>query len=206
VSERSLAKLSELCHKLLMARTETAKPRIDKAAIELFTRVGVDAATTKEIAALAGVSEGAIYRHYRSKDELAVTLFMGVHRRLSSLVLEAAEGATGIDAKAAAIVAAYCQVADEDWPLFAFHLLTIHRFLPYYQEDGRDPVSVVENILKRAMMDCELEPADPRVVAAMAIGAIVQTAQNKAYGRIDNPMGSHAPLMIRAVQAILHVR
>ena len=189
-----------------MTRASNAKPRIDEAAITLFTKVGVDAATTKEISALAGVSEGAIYRHYKSKDELAVTLFMGVHRRLSALVAEAAAGVTGIDAKAAAIVGAYCQVADENWPLFTFHLLSIHRFLPYYQEDGKDPVSVVENILKRAMMDCEIEPADPRVIAAMAIGAIVQTAQNKAYNRIDGSMSAHAPLMTAAVKAILHAR
>src|SRR5947208_13523707 len=104
-----------------MPRPASAKPRIDQAAIEVFVRVGVDAATTKEIAAAAGVSEGAIYRHYRSKDELALTLFMGVHRRLSQLVIEAAEGAPNIRAKAAAVVAAYCQVADEDWALFTFH-------------------------------------------------------------------------------------
>lgn len=189
-----------------MTRANTTKPRIDEAAITLFTRVGVDGATTKEIAALAGVSEGAIYRHYRSKDELAISLFMGVHRRLSQLVAEAAADAKGVKAKAAAIVNAYCEVADENWPLFTFHLLSIHRFLPYYQEDGKDPVSVVEGILKRAMMDCEIPPADPRVVAAMAIGAIVQTAQNKAYNRIDGPMTAHAPLMTAAVQAILVAR
>ncbi|MGA0601071.1 TetR/AcrR family transcriptional regulator [Caulobacter sp. KR2-114] len=189
-----------------MSRPSTAKPRIDAAAITLFTQVGVDGATTKEIAALAGVSEGAIYRHYKSKDELAITLFMGVHRRLSTLVAEAAASARGIDAKAAAIVSAYCQVADENWPLFVFHMLSLHRFLPFYQEDGQDPVSVVENILKRAMMDCEVEPADPRVVAAMAIGAIVQTAQNRAYNRIDGSMTAHAPLMTAAVKAILHAR
>jgi AcrR family transcriptional regulator len=189
-----------------MTRPGTTKPRIDDAAVALFTRVGVDAATTKEIAALAGVSEGAIYRHYKSKDELAISLFMGVHRRLSTLVAEAAATAKGIDAKADAIVRAYCQVADEDWALFTFHMLSLHRFLPFYQEDGKDPVTVVETILKRAMMDCEVEPADPRVVAAMAIGAIVQTAQNKAYGRLDGAMSTHAPLMSAAVKAILHAR
>jgi hypothetical protein len=52
--------------------------------------------------------------------------------------------ATGIQAKAAAVVRAYCTVADEDWLLFAFHLLQLHHFLPYYQEDGRDPVTMVE--------------------------------------------------------------
>ncbi len=135
----------------------SAKLRIDDAAIDLFCKVGVDAATTKQIAAAAGISEGAIYRHYKSKDELALTLFMAAHRRLSSLVAEAAAAERGIKAKAAAIVSAYCQAADENWPLFTFHMLSLHRFLPYYQEDGRDPVSVVENLLKRAMMDAAFQ-------------------------------------------------
>jgi len=184
----------------------STKDRIDDAALALFVRVGVDAATTREIAMGAGVSEGALYRHYRSKDAMAVALFMGVHRRLSQLVEEAAAGERDINAKAAAIVAAYCQVADENWALFTFHMVNVHRFIPYYQEDGRDPVSVVENLLKSAMVSVELPPADPRVLAAMIIGVVLQTAQNKAYGRIDSSLSAHAPLMTKAVQAILFAR
>ncbi|MFZ5669698.1 MAG: TetR/AcrR family transcriptional regulator [Pseudomonadota bacterium] len=185
----------------------SAKPRIERAALEVFVREGVDAATTRAIAAQAGVSEGALYRHYRSKDELAITLFMTVHRRLSSLIEESAASEPGIRAKAAAIVAAYCAVADEDWLTFAFHLTQIHRFVPYYQEDGRDPVTVTETIVKQAMLAAELPPADPRVLAAMAIGVITQTAQNKAYGRLgEDPLSAHAPLMTAAVQAVLFAR
>lgn len=185
----------------------SAKPRIERAALEVFVREGVDGATTRAIAAEAGVSEGALYRHYRSKDELAITLFMTVHRRLSNLIEETAAGARGIDAKAEALVTAYCQVADEDWLTFAFHLTQIHRFIPYYQEDGKDPVTVVENIIKKAMLATEVPPADPRVLAAMAIGVITQTAQNKAYNRIgDAPLSAHAPLMSAAVKAVLHAR
>ena len=61
-------------------------------------------------------------------------------------------------------------------------------------------------LLKRAMMDAEIPPADPRVLAAMVIGVIIQTAQNKAYGRFDAPMSAHAPLMTAAVQAVLFAR
>ncbi|HYG26267.1 MAG TPA: helix-turn-helix domain-containing protein [Caulobacteraceae bacterium] len=185
----------------------SAKPRIERAALEVFVRDGVDAATTKAIAAQAGVAEGSIYRHFKSKDELAISLFMGVHRRLSSLIEEAAASADGIKAKAAAIVSAYCQVADEDWLLFAFHLTQLHRFIPYYQEDGRDPVSVTEAVIKQAMVRAELPPADPRLLAAMAMGVITQTAENKAYGRLgDDSLSVHASMMTAAVRAVLFAR
>lgn len=185
----------------------SAKPRIERAALEVFVREGVDAATTRAISSLAGVSEGALYRHYRSKDELAISLFMTTHRRLSTLIEESAATAVGIRAKAAAIVAAYCQVADEDWLTFSFHLTQIHRFVPLYQEDGKDPVTVTETIIKQAMITTELPPADPRVLAAMALGVITQTAQNKVYGRLgDDPLSAHAPLMTAGVQALLFAR
>jgi AcrR family transcriptional regulator len=184
----------------------SAKERIDAAALELFFQFGVDAATTRQIAAAAEISEGAIYRHYKSKDELALALFMGAHRRLSGLVEAAAGASDDIRSKAQAIVDAYCYAADENWLLFAFHMRNMHRFLPYYQEDGRDPVSVVEAILKQAMRDVAIPPADPRVLAAMVIGVVVQTAENKAYGRIDSRLSAHAPLMGKAVQAILFAR
>lgn len=185
----------------------SAKPRIERAALEVFVRDGVDAATTRAIASEAGVSEGALYRHYRSKDELATSLFMTVHRRLSTLIAETAAQAPDIRAKAAAIVRAYCQVADEDWLTFAFHLTQMHRFIPLYQEDGRDPVTMTEKVIKDAMIRAEIPPADPRVIAAMAIGVITQTAENKAYGRLgDDSLSAHAPLMTAAVQAVLFAR
>ena len=185
----------------------SAKPRIERAALEVFVANGVDGSTTKLIAAKAGVSEGAIYRHWKSKDEMAVSLFMTTHRRLSDLISANAEMVSGVRAKAAAIVQAYCTVADEDWLLFSFHLLHLHHFLPYYQEDGRDPVTMVEAVIQRAMLEAELPPGDPRVVAAMAMGVISQTAQNKAYGRLgDDALSVHAPLMTAAVQAVLFAR
>lgn len=185
----------------------SAKPRIERAALEVFAVHGVDGATTKLIAARAQVSEGAIYRHWKSKDELAVGLFLAAHRRLSELIETEAGAVRGVAAKAEALVRAYCTAADEDWTLFSFHLLQLHHFLPYYQEDGLDPVTLVESIVKHAMLNMELPPADPRIVAAMAIGVITQTAQNRAYGRLgDDLLSVHAPLMTAAVLAVLKAR
>ena len=67
-------------------RARNAKPKIERAALKLFVNEGVDAATTREIAEEAGVSEGALYRHYKGKDELALALFMETHNRLGTML------------------------------------------------------------------------------------------------------------------------
>lgn len=184
----------------------SAKPRIDRAALELFTSRGVDAATTREIAAAAGVSEGALYRHYKGKEELATALFMTLHRRLSELIVEAAASEPDLEGKACAVVRAYCRVADEDWLLFSFHLLSLHRFLPAYQEDGNDPVSVTARILKLAMAHGDIPDGDPELLAAMALGVVTQTAQNMAYGRLSGPLSAHGDQLCAGVLAVLQAR
>ena len=67
-------------------RARNARPKIERAALKLFISEGVDAATTREIADVAGVSEGALYRHYKGKDELALALFMETHNRLAAMM------------------------------------------------------------------------------------------------------------------------
>lgn len=51
------------------------KKEIEAAAMELFARHGFAGTTIKEIAHKSGVTEGALYRHYAGKEELALALF-----------------------------------------------------------------------------------------------------------------------------------
>lgn len=44
--------------------------RILKAAVDLFIHYGYDKTTVSDIARAAGVSKGAIYLHFKSKDDL----------------------------------------------------------------------------------------------------------------------------------------
>ena len=56
-----------------------AKARVERAALQLFARQGVDRVSIKQIAYAASLSEGAMYRHYKSKDDLARAMFEAVH-------------------------------------------------------------------------------------------------------------------------------
>jgi AcrR family transcriptional regulator len=188
-----------------MAAADT-RTLIERAALTLFVREGYDAATTRAIAAEAGISEGAIYRHFPSKEALAGALFLGIHRRLTDVIAGAAAGVDGIDAKVSAAVGAYCAAADEDWLLYTFHLLNLHRFLPLWTETGADPVTAVERIVADAIAAGEVPPGDPALLAAMALGVVTQTAQNIAYGRVSPPLGAHAGAFAAAIVAVLKTR
>ncbi len=184
-------------------RARNAKPKIERAALKLFIHEGVDAATTREIADKAGVSEGALYRHYKGKDELALSLFMATHQKLSQLLTEALSGTGKLEEKVLAAVTAYCKLADEDFLLFSFHLVSLNRYLPYDKRREDDPVSVTERIIGGLMSAGTIPKGDPALKAAMALGIVMQSGQNKIYNRLPGPLSQHAPAMARAIIAVL---
>lgn len=182
------------------------KHRIARAALDLFVQDGFDAATTRQIAARCGLSEGAIYRHYASKDDIARDLFLSIHTRLTLLVSEFSADATTIDEAVASVIAEYCRVADEDWTLYAFHLLQLHRFLGYWKDEDGDPVSAVATIVKDAIGKGQLPAGNPELLAGMALGIVTQVAQNKAYGRLNVELSDLVPAFNVAILAVLRAR
>ncbi len=168
----------------------STRARIERAALDLFVARGVDAATTRDIAAAAGVSEGAIYRHFDSKDELASQIFLEIHTRLAGLVREAAARKMSLAEQTRAVVDAYCATADADFPLFRFHLLYTHRFLPT-PEGVDNPVSAVEDLVAAAMKRREIPRRDPALAAGMALGVVLQSALQISYGRLKGPLSNY---------------
>lgn len=190
---------------LTPAAAQAAPPtrmKIERAALDLFREHGITAATTREIARRAGLSEGALYRHFPSKEAIAAELFARLHHRLARLVRAAGEGPGGVGAAADRIVDAYCAVADEDWTYFAFHLLSTAHFLP--SPEGEDnPVAGAEDLIAAAMARGEVPARDPVVVAAMALGVVLQPALHKAHGRLQGLLSPHAPVLKAGVRAVL---
>lgn len=184
-------------------RVRDARPKIERAALKLFIHEGVDAATTRGIAEKAGVSEGALYRHYKGKDELALALFMETHNRLSGLLAEALSGPGNLEEKVNAAVGAYCQLADEDFLLFSFHLVSLNRYLPYDRRREDDPVSITERIVSGLMEAGAIPRGDPALKSAMALGIVMQSGLNKIYNRLPGPLSKHAPALSRGVLAVL---
>lgn len=54
------------------------RQRILAAAVKLFAERGFDATTVQEVVTAAGVTKGALYHHFASKDELLYELYRGM--------------------------------------------------------------------------------------------------------------------------------
>jgi len=73
-------KISDIIDQILNEEQESKmsekQKKIVKAAIEMFAEKGFAATSTSEIAKKAGVAEGTIFRHYRTKKDLLISIVM----------------------------------------------------------------------------------------------------------------------------------
>lgn len=188
-----------------MGKAEDTKQRIERAALTLFVARGVAATTTREIALAASIAEGTIYRYFPSKEQLAVDMFLRHHRALAEALDEAQAKATTLRKKIDAIVRCYCDWADRDWTLFAYHLLNQHSFLILVPDGTPNPVDVVREVIGRAMKSGEIPQRNADLAAAAAIGTVMQPATYKIYGRFEGPLAAHTRFFGDAAWAVLSV-
>ncbi len=188
------------------AKDGTTKAKIERAALHLFAEHGVDGVSTKQIAAAAGISEGAIYRHFSGKEELARSMMLAIHGRLTEMILAADKAHQALDDKIKFIVTHYCRIADEDWDLFQYHILHLHHFPRLSDTPLDSPMGAAAALLEKAMARDEIEPVDASILAAMSLGVVLQAAQAKVFGYITGPLSARTDLFTRRVLAVLQVK
>jgi AcrR family transcriptional regulator len=182
-------------------RATGVKERVDRAAVELFSARGIDGVSIADIAIAAGVSQGALYRHYRSKDELAAQLFSTAYRRTGAELATIVAAARGFANRIGAMVAHFCTLYDRDPALFRFMLLSQHDLLPRIDDSGGAPVAAIETAIAEAIAAAEIAAVDVSVAAAAVMGIILQTALFHLYGRLDGPLMPRAPALAHAAIA-----
>jgi AcrR family transcriptional regulator len=182
-------------------RATGVKNRIEPAAIALFAARGVAGVSIADIAAAAGVSQGALYRHYRGKDELAAQLFAAAYRRTGGELAALADANPGFASRIAAMVGHFCALYDRDPALFRFMLIAQHDLLPAIEDAGAAPVAAIEAAVGDAVAAREIAPVDPAAAAAAIMGIVLQTALFSLYGRLAGPLAPRAPALARAAIA-----
>jgi AcrR family transcriptional regulator len=184
-----------------MPRAVGVKGKVERAALELFSANGLDGVSIADIAAAAGVSQGALYRHYASKEELAWTLFSTAYLRTGEELDALRAGHPSLQAGVRAMVSHFCALYDADPALFRFMLLTQHGLLPRIASGSRTPVDAITDLVRDAVAEEELNAMDPSLGAAIIMGVVLQTVTFHIYGRLQGGLSGRAAALSRAAIA-----
>jgi AcrR family transcriptional regulator len=172
--------------------------KVRDAAVALFARKGVKATTIKDIARAAGVSEGALYRHWPGKDDLAADLFASEYTAMSQILRQAAGDGPAPQRLRRVIEASFRFV--EDAPDRArFLLLSQHDALHLVPAGQETPVDVIGAIVGDGIAAGTIRDGDAEALAHVVIGAIVMTVQSYVYGRQRIPPTALADTVAGAI-------
>ena len=179
-----------------MPRPVLKRETIEDAAIRLFATKGLARTTIKDIAAEAGVTEGALYRHYSGKEEMAWKLFNRELDQFIKLVSEVLfDQRMNFRLRLGLAVQTMYDYYQYNCDKFAFILLTQHGF-PEERLISRetDPIGMAVNFIGQAVGEGEIPPCDAELHAALLMGALMEPLVLHRYGKIE--LTSETPLLV----------
>ncbi len=170
----------------MQQRSETTRAAILAAALKLFSQHGYDATGVAEICAEAGISKGAFYHHFPTKQTLFLALLNdwleGLDEQIQSILFVAPNMAEGL-VRMAGMAGQFASQAGGNLPMF----------LEFWTQASRDPAvwqttiapyqryqRVFAGLVQTGIDEGSLRVTDPTVAArmlvAMAVGLLLQAS------------------------------
>jgi AcrR family transcriptional regulator len=188
----------------MRARRDT-KELIERAALKLFVREGVAATSIKDIAREAGVSQGAMYNHYASKDELAWSLFSENFTLIGTDLRRIAREESDIRSKFQSITTYIFERYDHDPLLISYCFLVRHRHLTKVRTRLGNPYLVIRTVIEGEVRRKNIKQQELDVSAALVTGAIIQMIDTHIIGSLAGPLAPRANAVADACVAMLEV-
>jgi AcrR family transcriptional regulator len=182
---------------------KTKLPAVMRAAIHMFVRKGIHGTTIKDIAQEAGVAEGQLYRHFKSKDDLAWHLFQ-THLNQFTMDLTASVFAEkAAKERIRAFVQASFAAYEEDRDLFTYLIIREHSELLKYAQTYAHPGHVVRRIIEEGQKAGDVRPGDSYLLGSWFVGAVIRVCVVRMYGDLKNKLTDYSAETADAVWAML---
>lgn len=175
-----------------MTRGAGTKERIERTALRLFVARGIAETSIRDIAKAAGISQGALYNHYPSKDELAWSLFASNFAETASEMRRRSREQTTIAGKLRAIIHYIFKRFDSDWELVTYVFTIRHYHLRQFRQPLANPYIVIRAVIANAMKSGEIPRQDLELATALVTGTITQVIDSRILGRIKDNLGGLA--------------
>ncbi|HEY5040361.1 MAG TPA: TetR/AcrR family transcriptional regulator [bacterium] len=158
------------------------------AALKLFVKKGIEETTTRDIAELAKAGEGTMFRHFKSKEELAWHLFRENLETFMKHLEESVAGQRTAKGKIRSMVEAGYNLYETDPILCTFLLLTEHSAARRMPENYKTPINLILTVIEEGQKKGEIKSINSSLAAALIFGAIIRVPVFKHAGHITGDL------------------
>ncbi|PWI56738.1 TetR/AcrR family transcriptional regulator [Sulfoacidibacillus thermotolerans] len=148
---------------------------IVNAAIRLFSRKGIEGTSVREIGREAGVTDAAIYKHFDSKDDVALAVFSKYSDLYSRLIDYHRQVDNPFEYRLDQLIADILEYHDQD----RFGLLLLsqrHEIFSRLSTTHRLPIIAMTDFIQSGIEESTIPVQTARLSAALVIGALIRLA------------------------------
>lgn len=179
-----------------------SKNQISNAALGLFVKKGIKATTTREIALRAGIAEGTIYRHFKSKNDIASELFFDYMNQFRHRLSEAEQAFDEPIESMKEMVNVFFDFAKNEPKAYNFIMMGHYSELPKMRSDFLKPKDVFVETIKKGITKGDFVRMDENLGAALVIGMLTRSILFFNNGFIT---GDYAAMVEQVRKAALKV-
>ena len=182
-----------------------AKREILRAAMKLFSQHGLAGTSIRDIADESGYTNPALYKHFASKEEMALYLFEACHRRLWTRCHTAIEEAASFEAKLEGYIGQVLELVDQHPDAMAFLSDSARVLWPQAGPAVRRQTMIG---LARSLMTAAPRPRsgrsgiNPDVAAASLQGTLAELARMIQVGAVPGPAVRWRPELVALFRKI----
>ncbi len=190
---------------------KTRQRQIVEAARELIAAGGVDRLTTRALAEKVGVSEAAVYRHVRSKEEVLLLLVDEIRDSLFRAISRATSSDTTAHEKLEHLLRLHLSYVELRRGISFVVITEAMQFQePKVRAAGRklieDYLQLVEGIVSEGIARGEIaESVNPAVAATMFFGMIQTTVTRWLYDAIAHPLTENTAELWRSFKSVVEL-
>ncbi len=189
-----------------MPRPARLKEAIYRTATRLFGQHGLSGTGVREIAKEAGVSEAALYRHWKGKKQLARDIFVqGMAELHGILTTEVPVDGPFCDA-VRSMVRVFYQAYDDNPVVFQYLLLNQHEVWRTVDSEVPNPVGFWFDLLRSRSAEFQVVPQlRGEVLGPITLGMILRPSIAAAYETIGPPLAQYTDPVSLAICRVLGV-
>lgn len=181
-------------------RGEALRNKVLETALDMFSERGYFNTSIHDIRKAAGVSIGAIYHHFESKEVLAESLYKSLLEKMNDTIQVACDDKHSCLEKCKAIIEVMFQLTMAEPKIMQFVLLAQHReYLPDEPPIcSSKPFQLMKSIIIEGIKSKEVREIEPWVAATTMFGGALRMMGLQLDGVLDKPLDSYLEAVVES--------